>query len=71
MKKASNFASSSRCANRCRCSEVEIGVGNGAGIAPGAGVDRRRPHEGAELHLTGLRHVQLLIDLAERSAARC
>ncbi len=28
--------------------EVEIGVRKGAGIAPGAGMDARRPHEGAQ-----------------------
>ena len=32
--------------------EVEIHVGPGAGIAPGAGVDRSRPHERAETQLT-------------------
>ena len=31
--------------------EVEIGVRPGAGIAPGAGVDADRAHEGAELQL--------------------
>jgi hypothetical protein len=32
--------------------EVEIGVGEGARIALGPGVDARRPHERAELELT-------------------
>jgi hypothetical protein len=32
--------------------EVEIGVRISARIAPGAGVDARRPHEGAEPELT-------------------
>ncbi len=32
--------------------EVEIGIGKSAGIAPGAGMDARRPHEGAEPQLT-------------------
>ena len=32
--------------------EVEIGVRKGAGIAPGAGVNGGRPHEGAEVQLT-------------------
>jgi hypothetical protein len=36
--------------------EVEIHVRPGAGIAPGAGMDRRRPHEGAEAQLTCRRH---------------
>ncbi len=31
--------------------EIEIGVRKGAGIAPGAGVDGRRPHERAEVEL--------------------
>jgi hypothetical protein len=31
--------------------EIEIGVGKGAGVAPGAGVDGRRPHESAETQL--------------------
>ena len=46
--------------------QVEIGVRVGAGIAPGAGVNRRRSHECAELHLPG--HVDLLFRrLASRS----
>ena len=31
--------------------EVEVGVGKGAGIAPGAGVDADRAHEGAKMQL--------------------
>ena len=31
--------------------EIEVGVGKRAGIAPGAGVDADRPHEGAEPQL--------------------
>jgi hypothetical protein len=30
--------------------EVEIGIGQPAGITPAAGVNRGRPHEGAESH---------------------
>ena len=33
--------------------KIEIHVRPGAGIAPGAGVDRRRPHESAEAELAG------------------
>ena len=40
--------------------EVEIGVRIGAGIAPGAGVDADRAHEGAEPELTRRRHENLL-----------
>jgi hypothetical protein len=36
--------------------EVEVGVGKGAGIAPGAGVDRGRAHERAQPQLTRCRH---------------
>ena len=36
--------------------EVEIGVREGARIAPGAGMQARRPHEGAELELTRCWH---------------
>ena len=36
--------------------EIEIHVRPGAGIAPRAGMDRRRPHEGAEVELAGGRH---------------
>ena len=32
--------------------EIEIGVGEGAGITPGAGMDCRRAHESAETQLT-------------------
>ena len=52
MKKASNLPRSSFWANRLMMREVEIGVRLGAGIAPGAGVDADRPHEGAEPQLT-------------------
>ena len=31
--------------------KIEIGVRKGARIAPGAGVDGRRPHESAEMQL--------------------
>ena len=56
MKKASNLAALQRLRETLEMAEVEIGVGKGAGIAPGAGVDRGRPHEGAEFHLPWLRH---------------
>ena len=36
--------------------EIEIGIGVGAGIAPGAGMDARRPHECAEPQLPRCRH---------------
>ena len=36
--------------------EIEIGVGIGAGIAPGAGVEADRAHEGAEPQLPILCH---------------
>ena len=32
--------------------EIEIGVGKGAGISPGAGMDAHRAHESAETQLT-------------------
>ena len=38
--------------------EVEIHVRPGAGIAPGAGVDGGRPHEGVEVELAGSGHGQ-------------
>src|SRR5260370_8435280 len=40
--------------------EVEIGIRESAGIAPGAGMDSRRPHEGGEPELTRSRHRQPL-----------
>ena len=40
--------------------EVEVGVREGAGIAPGAGMDAGRAHEGAEPQLTFLRHRKFL-----------
>src|ERR1700746_2968468 len=40
--------------------EVEIGIGESAGIAPGAGMDGGRPHEGGEPELTRCRHRQPL-----------
>src|ERR1700712_4371405 len=36
--------------------EIEVGVGKGAGIAPGAGMDADRPHEGAEMQLACSAH---------------
>src|SRR6476646_2526440 len=43
--------------------EVEIRVGEGAGIAPGASMDGRRSHEGGELELTWFCHWQRLSPL--------
>jgi len=40
--------------------EVEIRVREGTGIAPGTGVDGRRPHECAQPELTRRRHENLL-----------
>jgi hypothetical protein len=37
-------------------SEVEIGIRVGAGLAPGAGMDADRAHEGAEMKLAGSGH---------------
>ena len=36
--------------------KIEIGVGVGPGVAPRAGVDGDRPHEGAEVQLSFLAH---------------
>jgi hypothetical protein len=36
--------------------KIEIGVRDGAGIAPGAGMDADRAHEGAKPQLPGIRH---------------
>src|ERR1700709_2396275 len=51
--------------------EIEVGVGPGARVAPGAGVDRDRPHECAELELP-LRHlphsVRLLLGMSYAAA---
>ena len=52
MKKASNFARLELLDRLLDVREVEIHVGPGAGIAPRAGVDAGRPHEGVELDLT-------------------
>ena len=38
--------------------EVEIGVGPGTGIAPCAGMEADRPHEGAEMKLLSGGHVE-------------
>jgi hypothetical protein len=40
--------------------EIEIGVGIGARIAPGAGVQADGPHEGAKLHLLLCGHGAIL-----------
>jgi hypothetical protein len=40
--------------------EIEIHIRPGAGIAPGAGVNARRPHESAEVELTGRSHRSVL-----------
>ena len=37
-------------------SEIEVGIRPGARIAPGAGVEAHRPHEGAEMKLLACRH---------------
>src|ERR1700677_1524011 len=36
--------------------EIKIGVRKGAWIAPGAGMDARRSHESAEMHLAWTAH---------------
>jgi hypothetical protein len=36
--------------------EVEVRVRIGAGVAPGAGMETDRPHEGAQLELSRCRH---------------
>ena len=36
--------------------EVEVRIRIGAGVAPCAGVDTDRSHEGVEVYLTGLAH---------------
>jgi hypothetical protein len=51
MKKASNLPASSFWAKRLRWPKLKLASGIGAGIAPGAGVDADRAHEGAEMKL--------------------
>ena len=50
------FAALQRLREALEMREVEIGIRESAGIAPGAGVDGSRPHEGAEPELTRCRH---------------
>src|SRR5262245_36502184 len=50
------FAAFERLREAFEMREVEIGIRESAGIAPGAGVDGGRPHEGAEPKLTRCRH---------------
>src|SRR6266566_898073 len=54
------FAAFERLREALEMREVEIGVRESAGIAPGAGMDGGRPHEGAEPELTRWRHRQPL-----------
>jgi len=71
MKNASKRPRSSVWAKRLRCARIEIGVREGAGIAPGAGVDRRRTHERAEPQLSFLRHEILASGRRAVPAAHC
>src|SRR5260370_20266045 len=54
------FAALERLREAFEMREVEIGIRESAGIAPGAGMDSRRPHEGGEPELTRSRHRQPL-----------
>ena len=69
MKKASNFARSSVWMQRLHVREVEIHVRPGAGIAPGAGMDAGRPHEGAKVQLTPGRHFPILYSTRQAANA--
>ena len=60
MKKASNLARLQPLGEALQMGEVEIGVGIGAGIAPGAGVETDRAHEGAEMEVSR-HHFTLLL----------
>src|SRR5260221_14438578 len=59
------FAALERLREAFEMREVEIGIRESAGIAPGAGADGGRPHEGAEPELTRSRHRQ---PIRERSS---
>src|ERR1700751_3796322 len=54
------FAAFERLREAFEMREVEIGIRESAGIAPGAGMDGGRPHEGGEPELTRWRHRQPL-----------
>src|SRR5215471_12096813 len=54
------FAAFERLREALDMREVEIGIRESAGIAPGAGMDGGRPHEGGEPELTRSRHRQPL-----------
>ena len=49
--KCIEFGSLERLREALEIGKIEIGVRKGARIAPGAGVDGRRPHESAETQL--------------------
>ncbi len=53
------FGSLQRLREALEMAEIEVGVGKGAGIAPGAGVDGGRAHESAEMQLTLPAHASL------------
>ena len=69
MKKASNLACLQRLDAALEVREVEIRVGPGARIAPGAGVDAGRPHEGAKVQLTPGRHFPILYSTRQAANA--
>jgi hypothetical protein len=47
--------------------EIEIHIRPGSGIAPGAGMNAGRPHEGAEMKLAARRHRAFLSGSGEFS----
>ena len=69
MKKASNLAVLQRLDAALDVREIEIHVRPGARIAPGAGVDARRPHEGAKVQLTPGRHFPILYSTRQATNA--